>query len=70
MAKRDAVVKVEIELTPERAAALAQFIKRLMLSDCEGKCSPADLQEAMHYTMQSALFDVGNALAEKGFNPR
>ena len=64
------VVSVTVELTDERAAALAQFIKRLMLSDCEAKCSPAELQDAMHYTMQSALFDVGQALAEKGFAPR
>ncbi len=70
MAKREAVIKVEVELTAERAAALAQFIKRLMLSDCEAKCSPAELKGSYHYTMQSALFDVGNALAEKGFNPR
>lgn len=70
MAKREEVVKVEIELTAEQATALAQFIKRLMLSDCEAKCSPTELKAAMHYTMQSALFDVGTALADKGFNPR
>ena len=63
-------VKLQIELTDERAAALAMFIKRLMLSDCEGKCSPAELKTSYHYTMQSALFDVGQALAEAGHNPR
>lgn len=64
------LVRIEVELTEERAAALAQFIKRLMLSDCEGKCSSVERNESMHYAMQSALFDVGVALAEKGFHPR
>ena len=64
------MVKLQIELTDERAAALAMFIKRLMLSDCEGKCSLAELKASRHYTMQSALFDVGQALAEAGHNPR
>lgn len=63
-------VVVTVELTPERAAALAQFIKRLLLSDCEQKCSAQERNEAVHYQMQSALFDVGVALAEKGFDPR
>lgn len=63
-------ITFEVELTDERAAALAMFIKRLMLSDCEAKCSPAELKEARQYTMQSALFDIGEALAEKGYAPR
>lgn len=63
-------VKLQIELTDERAAALAMFIKRLMLSDCEGKCSPAEPKASRHYTMQSALFDVGKAMAEAGLDPR
>ena len=69
MAKGKAVT-ITVDLTEERAAALALFIKRLMLSDCESKCSPAELKDAYQYTMQSALFDVGNALAEQGFDPR
>ena len=69
MATQKSVI-ITVDLTEERAAALAQFIKRLMLSDCEAKCSPAELRDAEHQRMQSALFDVGVALAEKGFNPR
>ena len=66
---KDSVI-VMVDLTPERAAALAMFIKRLLLSDCESKCSPAELQTSYQYAMQSALFDVGQALAEAGYNPR
>lgn len=64
------VVTITVELTDERAAALAQFIKRLHLSDCESKCSPAELKDAEQYRMQSALFDIGVALAEAGYDPR
>ena len=63
-------VTITVDLTEERAAALAQFIKRLLLSDCEAKCSPSEREAAFQYSMQSALFDVGQALAVKGFNPR
>ena len=67
MATQKSVI-ITVDLTEERAAALAQFIKRLMLSDCEA--SPSELRDAEHQRMQSALFDVGVALAEAGFNPR
>lgn len=63
-------VIVSVDLTEERAAALAQFIKRLRLDVCEAACSPAEKRDGYAYTMQSALFDVGVALAEKGFDPR
>lgn len=63
-------VKVTVELTEERAAALALFLKRLMLDDFTGKCGPHERERALHYTMQSAAFDLANALAEQGFNPR
>jgi hypothetical protein len=63
-------IKVSVELTEERAAALALFLKRLMLDDFTGKCGPHEQARALHYTMQSAAFDLGNALAEQGFNPR
>jgi hypothetical protein len=63
-------VAITIDLSEDRAAALAQFIKRVMLSDCEAKCSPQELKDEEHHRMQAALSSVGKALAEQGFNPR
>ena len=63
-------IVVTVELTPERAAALALFLKRLLLDDFTAKCGPHEVKDALHYTMQSAAFDVANALADKGFDPR
>ena len=62
-------MKLQLELTHDRAAALAMFIKRSMLSECESKCGPAELKTPHQYAMQPALFDVGQALAEAGYNP-
>lgn len=63
-------VLVTVDLTEERAAALALFLKRLLLDDFTAKCGPAERERALNYTMQSAVFDLANALAEKGFDPR
>ena len=64
------LVRITVDLSPDRAAALALFIKRLMLADCETKCSAGERAEALGNTMQSAPFDVANALADAGFAPR
>ena len=63
-------VIIKLELMPERAEALAQFIKRLILDACTAKCSRAERNTGTHYTMQSALFDVSAALAAAGYEPR
>lgn len=66
---------VAVELTGDEAAALAQFLKRLLLDDFTGKCEPRDTRptatrEAMQYTMQRAADKVARSLAKVGHAPR
>jgi hypothetical protein len=63
-------ITVTVEMTPERAAALALFLKRLLLDDFKAKCSKPELVDEQHYTMQAAADDLREALAEKGVAPR
>lgn len=59
-------VKVELEISPEMAMALAQLCKRMGLSDC--RANAVDDEEA--YQMVNALADLSSALAQAGFSPR
>lgn len=68
-------VVLRVELKGDQAAALAQFLKRLLLDDFMAKCAPRDTrptatEEAMQYTMQAAASRVAKALADLGHNPR
>lgn len=67
--------RITVDLTASEAAALAQFLKRLMLDDYTSKCAPHETrplaqEPAQQYVMQAAGDKVAAALAQQGFRPR
>lgn len=67
--------RITVDLTEPQAAALALFLKRLLLDDYTAKCNPADTRPKAHepaqqYVMQAAGDKVAAALAAQGFRPR
>lgn len=60
------MLNITVELTNNQALALAQFVKRVPLSDLRSNAQ--DEEDA--YVMQGALEQVRKALSEQGFNPR
>lgn len=59
-------VTFTVELTPEKAEALAQFVKRVGFA--EFRQNAVDDVEA--YTMRDAVDQVRQALQESGYAPR
>lgn len=59
-------IKIDIELTEEKAGALAQFLKRITWEEMR-RCAVSD-DDA--YTMREALGTVQDAVNRAGFNPR
>jgi len=57
---------ITAELSPDQAAALSQFVKR-MRHDIARSIS---VDDAESFEMMSAIDAVRSALAEAGFNPR
>lgn len=66
MTPQPAPVSLHIELTQDEASQLAQFLKRMGLSDYRAKAQTED--EA--YTMQDSAERVRVALADAGYDPR
>lgn len=62
----DNKITINVELSSNEAMALAQFFKRVSVSNYEELA--ADEPEA--YKMQGAGIKVQRALADEGFNPR
>ena len=60
------MITVEVEMTEEQAAAFAQFLKRVGVSDYRNLS--VDDQEA--YAMQEAGEKIRRALGEAGYPPR
>ncbi len=60
------MITVEVEMTEEQAAAFAQFLKRVGVSDYRNLS--VDDQEA--YAMQEAGEKIRRALGEAGYTPR
>ena len=60
------MITVEVEMTEEQAAAFAQFLKRVGVSDYRNLS--VDDQEA--YAMQEAGEKIRRALGEAGYAPR
>lgn len=60
------MITVEVEMTEEQAAAFAQFLKRVGVSDYRNLS--VDDQEA--YAMQEAGERIRRALGEAGYTPR
>lgn len=60
------MITVEVEMTEEQAAAFAQFLKRVGVSDYRNLS--VDDDEA--YTMQEAGEKIRRALGEAGYTPR
>ncbi len=60
------LVKFDFELDSDQSLALAQFLKRLTLSDIRG-CAVDDSES---FEMRDALDVLRKAVNEKGFNPR
>lgn len=61
-------VKFTVELGPDRALALAQFLKRAHFGTCERLSDPTNPHEPQ--LMMDALETVRHALAEVGYSPR
>jgi hypothetical protein len=59
-------IKIEVELSPEQAEALSQFVKRVSHSVCRELAS----NDAEAFDMLDALDAIRAALAEKGHAPR
>jgi len=59
-------IKIEVELSPEQAEALSQFVKRVSHSVCRELAS----NDAEAFDMLDALDAIRAALAERGYNPR
>lgn len=59
-------IKIELELTDDEAAALAQFLKRSGFTDYKAKAE----SEADAYLMRDAGDKVREALAGAGYAPR
>jgi len=66
MAATTEAVKLEVELTPTAAMALAQLCKRVGFSDARSNA----VSEAEAYEMLAALRRVREGLAREGFSPR
>mgnify|MGYP000994321716 FL=1 len=60
------MITVEVEMTEEQAAAFAQFLKRVGVSDYRNLS--VDDDEA--YAMQEAGEKIRRALGEVGYTPR
>ena len=60
---------ITLELPPEQAIALAQFVKRLGFDDCKRLGSRYDGGEEAE-EMWAAIQKLQSALKESGFNPR
>lgn len=60
------MITVEVEMTEEQAAAFAQFLKRVGVSDYRNLS--VDDDEA--YAMQEAGEKIRRALGEAGYTPR
>ena len=61
--------KIVLELPPEQAIALAQFVKRLGFDDCKRLGSRYDGGEEAE-EMWAAIQKLQSALKESGFAPR
>ena len=59
-------VQIHLEINPDQALALAQFIKRIGWSEIRANAVNDD--EA--YSMKSAIGELQKALDEAGFSPR
>jgi len=60
------IVNVYLELSPDQAAALSQFVKRMMHSIARSIAS----DDAEAFEMMAAIDILRAALAESGHNPR
>lgn len=61
-------VRFTVELPPEEALALAQFVKRAHFGTCERLSDPSRKDEPQ--LMINALVAVQRSLAEVGYAPR
>jgi hypothetical protein len=62
----DCTVRLDYELTDTQAWHLAQFLKRLGVSDFRSKAT----DDAEAYAMQDAANRVADVLREAGYSPR
>ena len=63
------MTKVTLDLPPEQASALAQFVKRTGFADCQRLASRYDGGEEAE-EMWQAIQKLQQALKESGFAPR
>jgi uncharacterized protein (DUF885 family) len=61
------IVNVYLALSQDQAEALAQFCKRERLDIFEGVAQPGTNEAEL---MREAVYVLGKALAESGYNPR
>jgi hypothetical protein len=61
--------KIVLELPPDEARALAQFVKRTGFDDCQRLGSRYDGGEEAD-AMWQAILKLQQALKDSGFNPR
>jgi ABC-type phosphate/phosphonate transport system substrate-binding protein len=59
-------ITITVEMTPESAQALAQFMKRVGWSEMRQNA----INDAEAYEMRDALLQVRKSLQEVGFDPR
>lgn len=59
-------IKIEVELSPEQAEGLSQFVKRVRHDICRELAS----DDAEAFNMLDALDVIRAALAEQGYSPR
>ena len=63
------MTKIAVDLPPEEARALAQFVKRTSYDDCQRLGSRYDGGEERD-AMWQAILKLQRALAEAGLSPR
>ncbi|NCB47797.1 hypothetical protein EOM81_12385 [bacterium] len=61
------MMQLTVELSPDQAAALALFCKRERLDIFEGVAQKGTNEAEL---MREAVYILGKALAESGYNPR
>lgn len=57
---------ITVELSPDHAQALAQYLKRIGWHDCRNLAK--DDEEA--YLQQEALYEIQKQLTDAGYSPR